>query len=77
MGSRNMCHIYSLSRFSMINLGSELGVFLYRKHHLLQRVRAIQAAVICSSELQQTRRRVRQVGDTFTIAEANAYLFKS
>jgi hypothetical protein len=77
MGSRNMCQIYPLLEFSMIDLGSKLGVFLYRKHHLLNRVRAIQAAVICSSELQPTRRRVRQVGDTFTIAEANAYLFKS
>jgi hypothetical protein len=76
MGSRNMCHIYSLSGFYMINLASELGVFLYRTHHLLPRVRDVQIATICSPELQPTRRRVRQVGDTFTIAEANAYLFK-
>jgi hypothetical protein len=77
MGSRNMCHIYPLQEFSMINLWSEVDVFLYRKHPLIQKVRAIQVAVMYSPELRQTRWRIRQAGDTFTIAEANAYLSKS
>ena len=77
MGSRNMCQIYPLLELSMIDLEYKLGVFLYREHPLIQRVRAIQVVAVYSPELRQTRRRVRQVGDTCTIAEANAYLFKS
>jgi hypothetical protein len=61
----------------MIYLGSEVGVFLYRNHPLIKEVRAIQVAAMYSPELRQTRWRVKQAGDVFTIAEANAYLSKS